>query len=371
MTRPNVPANSRRPRGRASQASAAVSILLERRDAKYHVSNVVKPILTKEETEFKAIKDAPEDTERGYLAKRFKGANEQLAEEARSELVSAEERLGWSAEEAVENNRSRSQRASYEVVRKPGRVEQQTDMERAFVWIVLGAGGISLTVAWTMVTANMFNSGLFPALMEFPHSLSLLLMSFAAVALSLLPKVHVEQLTDERERKAFVRKLEIVTAATGLVWLICISVIFSPTADMGATSLDLDLDAEEGGGLIGSVLLLSQLATEVGMGALLWIFGLRLTEKGRLEVAHASPAYATFGEAGDRIFIERKELEAHCGALRGFLSAMEEVKEAFITEELERIAVERFRQQTLRQLAVVRALEADSAGADQELRAAS
>ncbi len=350
----------------ATAASAQVSALFEDRLVKFDVLTIETPSLSTQEVVIRAAGESGDDDHRAYLDHRFNGANAQLAEEAKSELDSANEQLVWTAERDADINKRRQQRTPHEIVRQPKRVEEQTNGERTFFKIVLGSASVSLFVAWNMVSANMFNSGQFPALMEFPQSLSLYLMSFAAVVLSFLPKIHFDQLNNEKERKGFVRKLEVVTAVIGLVWAISVSVIFSPTADIGITSVDMAIDGDGDTGHLGAVLMFTQLATEVGMGALLWIFGLRLTEKGRLEVAYNSPAYITLVAEGDVLFVKRNAFEEYCGKLRGFLITMEEIRQAFIAEELERIKAECFRHEGLKRLAIIKELESHEERPDTE-----
>ena len=64
-------------------------------------------------------------------------------------------------------------------------------------------------------------------------------------------------------------------------------------------------------------------------------------------------------------------MEAYCGALRGLLGAMDEIKEAYIDEELGRIEAERFRHESLKRQAIVTALESSTQNAEPELHLVS
>ena len=361
----------REPPGKSGFEGPTVSMLLEQRRMKYGDSEVKRPRLSREEISLMAAQQGDGDQHRAYLTHRFDGANAQLVEEARSELGSVEQRCERAREEGARNAERLGQRTKHEITRQPSRVEGRSTLEWVFLSLVITAALMSGFVVWNALQSYMLGSGLFPDLMEFPASLSLYLQAFGAVALSFLPKMAFDRLGDERGRKRFLAALEIATALVGLVWMVCASILFSPTAEVRLTSVDLDVEGDGGAALLGSVLLFSQLLVEIGMGALLWIFGLRLNERGRLEVARESPAYTTLSAEDDVLFIRLNALEEYAGTLRGFLSAVEAIRAQFVAEELGRIDVERLKHEGLKRMAIVREIDSHRPGADTELRVVS
>ncbi len=293
----------------------------------FDASKVTDPEINDEEIFFQAARDVPDSEHEDYFSDKFRSQYGQYAMRSERLKKQTENRSEFLNKELEKNQRNIQKTPQATISLRKERAETRTLFEKLFFFAIPIIAAISIFVAWNATSTFVRESGEYPTFIDTP--ILSYLFTFAIVSLSFLAKFHFDIAGDGR-KNAFLHTLKRITLFTGVVWLVAFSILYSPKS---VETEEYLLDPH----IVSLLLVLSQIAVEVGAGALLWIWASLIDSKGRVEVAHPSPAYALHIEFEQEFSQQINESEDLEGRLDGYLRVLEHRERVFIAEGLSRI----------------------------------
>jgi hypothetical protein len=138
---------------------------------------------------------------------------------------------------------------------------------------------IALLCVGAVTIANLLiNSGIFPAFIESPWMAYL--VTLIPIALSVIPKFAYESLESERSRRIFKRSLFGAAAFSGIIWLVCSAVVYSPNSSSDSDLIAQIVAGEQSSSRTSLVpVTIFQVITELLIASLLFIHLKQLWDK--------------------------------------------------------------------------------------------